>query len=75
MSTNKEVLYKGIKFLGFALPLMFIGPSIIHMSFKNQNHSLYIPVLGLGIILCVLSIFLIFRGIQTIMKSLFDGHK
>lgn len=75
MSTNKEILYKGIKFLGFALPLMFIGPSIIHMSFKNQNHSLYIPVLGLGIILCVLSIFLIFRGIQTIMKSLFDGHK
>lgn len=75
MSTNKEILYKGIKHLGFALPLMFIGPSVIHMSFKNQNHSFFIPVLGLGIILCVLSIFLIFKGIQTIMKSLFDGHK
>lgn len=73
MSTNKEVLYKGIKFLGFALPLMFIGPSVIFSSFKNQNHPFYIPILGIGIILCLLAIFLIFKGIQTIMRSLFDG--
>jgi hypothetical protein len=73
MSTNKEVLYKGIKYLGYALPLLFIGPSVIHMAFKNQSHSLYFPVLGLGIVLCLLSIFLIFRGLKTIMKSLFDG--
>ena len=73
MSTNKEVLYKGIKILGYALPLMFFGPSIIHMSFKNQNHPWYIPVLGIGLILCILSIFLIFRGLKTIMKSLFNG--
>lgn len=75
MSTNKEILYKGIKYLGFALPLMFIGPSVIHMSFKNQNNSFYIPVLAIGIILCLLSIYLIFKGIQTIMKSLFDGNQ
>ncbi|MCL9804560.1 DUF6095 family protein [Flavobacterium amniphilum] len=75
MSTNKEILYKGIKLLGYALPLLFIGPSVIHMSFKNQNHWLYIPVLGLGIILCLLSIFLIFKGIKTIMRSLFDGNQ
>lgn len=74
MSTNKEVLYKGIKILGYALPLMFIGPSIIHMSFKNQQHPLYIPILGLGIIMCLLAIFLIFKGIQTIMRSLFNGN-
>ncbi|WP_264542249.1 MULTISPECIES: DUF6095 family protein [Flavobacterium] len=74
MSTNKEVLYKGIKYLGFALPLMFIGPSVIFSSFKNQSHPFYIPILGIGIILCLLSIFLIFKGIQTIMKSLFDGN-
>ncbi|MGX7668538.1 DUF6095 family protein [Flavobacterium pedocola] len=61
--------------MAFALPLMFIGPSIVHSSFKNQNHPFYIPVLGLGIIFCLLSIFLLFRGIQTIMKSLFDGDK
>lgn len=75
MSTNKEILTKGIKYLAFALPLLFIGPSVIFSSFKNQEHPFYIPVLGVGIIFCFLSIFLIFKGIQTIMKSLFDGNK
>ncbi|MDI9310736.1 MAG: DUF6095 family protein [Limnohabitans sp.] len=73
MHTNKQILTKGIKLLVFALPLMFIGPSVIFSSFKNQNHPFYIPILGIGIILCLLSMFLIFKGIQTIMKSLFNN--
>ena len=73
MSTNKQILSKGIKILAYALPLLFIGPYVVQMSFKNQQSSLYIPVLSLGIIICILSIYLIFKGIQTIMKSLFDG--
>jgi len=75
MATNKALLVKGIRYLGFALPLMFIGPSIIHSSFKNQGHPFYIPILGLGIIFCLGSIFLIFKGIQTMMKGLFDGDE
>lgn len=75
MSTNKQLLVKGVRFLAFALPLMFLGPSVIHSSFKNQEHPLYIPILGLGIIFCMLSVFLMFKGIQTIMKSLFDGKQ
>lgn len=73
MSTNKQLLVKGVRYLAFALPLMFLGPSVIHSSFKNKEHPLYIPILGLGIIFCMLSVFLMFKGIQTIMKSLFDG--
>lgn len=73
MHTNKQILTKGIKYLAFALPLLFIGPSVIFSSFKNQNHPFYIPVLGTGIILCIVSIYLIFKGIQTIMKSLFNN--
>jgi hypothetical protein len=75
MSTNKEVLFKGVKYLLFALPLIFIGPSVIFSSFKNQDHPFYIPILGLGIISCFGAIFLMFKGIQTIMQSLFDGNK
>ncbi|MES2811367.1 MAG: DUF6095 family protein [Bacteroidota bacterium] len=74
MSTNKEILSKGIKYLAFALPLMFIGPSVIFSSFKNQQHPFYIPILGVGIIMCLSAIYLIFKGIQTIMKSLFHGN-
>ncbi|WP_262918601.1 DUF6095 family protein [Flavobacterium luminosum] len=73
MSTNKILLMKGIRILSFSLPLLFIGPYVIFMSFKNQSHPLFIPVLGMGIIVCLFSIYLIFKGIQTIMKSLFDG--
>ncbi|MGB8374858.1 MAG: DUF6095 family protein [Salegentibacter sp.] len=70
--TNKEVLVKGLKFLAGALPLAFIGPSILFSAFKNQDHPYYIPVLILGIIACGASIFLMFKGINTIVKSLFD---
>lgn len=55
-----------------ALPLFFIGPVVIHSSFKNQEHPLYMPVLGLGIITCLVGIWLAFLGLRTIMKSLFD---
>lgn len=73
MATNKEILSKGIRYLAFAFPMLFIGPSVIFSAFKNQGHPFYIPVLGIGIIICLSSIYLIFKGIQTIMKSLFDG--
>lgn len=69
--TNRHILFNGVKYLAIALPLMFAGPIIIYSSFKNQNHPLYYAVLGLGILCCITSMFLFFRGIQTIMKSLF----
>lgn len=69
--TNRKVLTKGVKYLGFALPLMFIGPIVINSSFKNQGHPFYYPILALGILCCLGSMLLFFKGIQTIMKSLF----
>jgi Family of unknown function (DUF6095) len=73
MATDKKVLAKGLKYMGGALPLILIGPVVIHSSFKNQGHPFYIPVLGLGIIFCILAILLVFLGIRTIMKSLFNS--
>ena len=75
MATDKRILMKGVAYLGWALPLMFIGPTIIHSAFKNEKHPLFIPVLGLAIIICIISVLLIFKGINTIMKSLFDHEK
>lgn len=75
MSTNKKILFKGIKYLSGALPLLFIGPVVLNSAFKNQNHPLYVYVLILGVLACVLAIFLIFKGINTVIKSLFDGDK
>lgn len=75
MATNKSVLAKGIKYLAAALPLLFVGPVVITSAFKNEKHPLYIYVLVLGIFLALAAMFLIFKGINTVLKSLFDGDK
>ena len=75
MATNKSILAKGIKYLAAALPLLFIGPVVITSAFKNEKHPLYVYVLVLGIIIGFTAMFLIYKGINTILKSLFDVNK
>ena len=70
--TNKKVLSTGIKFLAGALPLAMIGPSVLFSAFNNQDHPFYIAVLLIGIIATFAAIFLMFKGIMTIIKALFD---
>jgi hypothetical protein len=72
MATNKELLSKGVKYLAGALPLMFIGPSLIHNAFMNQKNVWHYLVLGIGIVACLASIYLIFVGIRTMAKALFN---
>ncbi|WP_339888651.1 DUF6095 family protein [uncultured Flavobacterium sp.] len=75
MSTNKKILAKGIKYLSGALPLLFIGPVVINSAFKNQENPYYEVVLVVGILFCGIAIFLIFKGVTTIVKGIFDGDK
>jgi hypothetical protein len=75
MSTNRKILAKGIKYLSGALPLILIGPVVINSSFKNQDNPYYEVVLGVGITFCALAIFFMFKGVTTIVNSLFDGKK
>jgi hypothetical protein len=75
MSKNKNNLSKGIKYVSGALPLMFIGPIVINSAFKNQDSPYYELVLGIGILGCVLAVFFLFKGVTTIVKSLFDADK
>lgn len=70
--TNKKVLATGLKYLGGALPLAFIGPTILFSAFNNQGHPLYYGVLILGIVAIIGSLILMFKGILTVVKSLFD---
>ncbi|MBO0593908.1 hypothetical protein I2486_21095 [Cellulophaga sp. E16_2] len=71
MHTDKDILVKGVKYLGYTVALMFSAPIVIYQAFKNQEHSLYIPVLILGFILALAALFMAFLGIKTIMDSLF----
>lgn len=70
--TNKVLLGKGIKFMAGALPLVFLGPVILFSTFKNQDHPWFIPILIIGFLAMIGAIFLLFKGLNTIMKALFN---
>tara|TARA_R100001377_G_C3147301_1_gene94968 strand:- start:105 stop:338 length:234 start_codon:yes stop_codon:yes gene_type:complete len=69
--TNKDVLINGIKKMGLSLLCMFLGPTILYIAFSNQEKTLYIPLLLVGIIVCGLAIIMAFKGLKTIMDSMF----
>jgi hypothetical protein len=69
---NKELLAKGIKYLTGALPLMFIGPTVIYNAFMNQHTNWHYLVLAIGIIACLASMYLMFVGLKIIMKGIFN---
>lgn len=69
--TNKDVLVKGLKIMGASLGAMFLGPILIHIAFSNQEKPLYIPILVVAISVCGLAIYLAFKGINTILDSMF----
>jgi putative Mn2+ efflux pump MntP len=72
MATSKELLSKAIKYLAGALPLLFIGPSLIYNAFINKENGWHYLVLGIGIITCISAVYLMFVGLKTIMRSLFN---
>ncbi|WP_310557331.1 DUF6095 family protein [Flavobacterium sp.] len=75
MATNKEILSKGIKYMAWAVPCYFIGPSVIYNALKNKHTWIHYIVLGVGIAVCFLAIYLTFKGLKTILNSMFDGDK
>lgn len=75
MSTDKDLLIKGIKQLGYTVFLMFLAPLILYQAFKNEDHPLFIYVLIFGIIVTIAAIAYGFYGIKIIMDSLFNKKK
>jgi uncharacterized membrane protein len=72
MATNKELLAKGVKSLFGALPLMFIGPSIMYNAFMNKQNNWHYLVLIIGCIICLVSVFFAFKGLKTMTDALFN---
>ena len=75
MPVNKELLDKGIKYLLYALPLMFIGPSVIYNAFINKQNVWHYLVLAFGIVFCFLAVYFMFKGIKTLTDALFHDDK
>lgn len=73
MGTDKEQLTRGLKKMVIALLMMFAGPTLFYIATTNKEKPLYIPLLIVSLILCASAVFFAFKGIQTIMKSMFEG--
>ena len=71
--TDREVLGRGLKQMVITLVLMFLGPFLMYVAFSNQEKPLYIPILIVSFILCAGAIFMGFKGIKTIMDSMFKS--
>jgi hypothetical protein len=74
MATSKEVLNKGIVFMACALPMMFIGPAVIHFAFINKQQPSHWVILAVGIAMCIGGVFLVFKGLLKITNSLFKSE-
>ena len=75
MPDNKKLFDKAIKYLLYALPLMFIGPSVIYNAFINKNNVWHYLVLAVGITLSLLAVYFMFKGIKTLTDTLFNHDK
>lgn len=73
--TDKDILKKGIKRLVVCVTLMFLGPTMLHLTLSNHDKPLYIPLLIISILLCVSAIVMLFIGLNTIMDSIFKKKK
>ena len=69
--TDFNLLKKGLKYMAFALPLLFLSPYLITLSFLNKETFMLFVFLFFGIVAGAAAIFLCFKGINTILKSIF----
>lgn len=72
MSINKTLLSKGIKYLGGAVPLLFIGPSVIYNAFMNKDTNWHYLVLLFGIFICFSAMYFLFSGLRILVQSIFN---
>ncbi|WP_242158780.1 DUF6095 family protein [Aestuariivivens sediminis] len=70
-NTNKIILITGLKLMGGSLICMFLGPTLIYISQTKLNSPIDTVVLVLSIVICCFAIYLAFKGIHTILDSMF----
>ena len=69
--TNRDLLIKGLKIMAFALPLLVLSPYLLTLSFLNKETFMFFVFLFSGIIVGAGAIYLCFKGLNTVLKSIF----
>ena len=61
----------GLKNILISFFLMFLGPTLIFQSFKNEDHPWFEIVLSIAFIFCISAVYFGFRGLKKIVDSIF----
>ena len=50
---------------------MFLGPTMLFQSFKNQNHPWFEIILSISLVICVIALLYGVKGLKKIVDSIF----
>ena len=70
--TNPNLLKKGIKYLAYSLPLLFLSPYVLTLSFINKETGFFYLFFVAGLIVGFFALYFLYKGIQTLLSSLFN---
>ena len=68
---NPNTFKKGLKNILLAFFLMFLGPTMLFQSFKNQNHPWFEIILSISLVICVIALLYGIKGLKKIVNSIF----
>lgn len=70
--TNPNLLKKGVKYLAFSLPLLFLSPYVLTLSFINKETVFFYLFFVAGLIVGFFALYFFYKGIKTLLSSLFN---
>ena len=68
---NLSTFKKGLKNILIAFFFMFLGPTMLFQSFKNQNHPWFEIILSISLVICVIALLYGVKGLKKIVDSIF----
>ena len=68
---NLNTFKKGLKNILIAFFFMFLGPTMLFQSFKNQNHPWFEIVLSISLVICIIAVLFGVKGLKKIVDSIF----
>lgn len=80
MSTDLDLLGKGLKYLGILVFLFIASPITLTMGFKALDKFKNTPkeylsylIIGAAVILIIFTIYFAFKTFQTLLKAIFNN--
>ncbi|MFY0603363.1 MAG: hypothetical protein JXQ93_05405 [Flavobacteriaceae bacterium] len=80
MATNKKLLEKGLKHLGFLILLFIISPIALSMSYKaldiyseGYQYTITIILLIISFLLIIFTVYFAFKTFRIILNAIFDS--